>query len=409
MGTTPKFYIKTPKQIADNKRYPLYLRIVHNRKKAEGKISATKIYGKDIKYWDEDLQRFSSRQKHLLEHNILLNEIQNEFHNYLRTHMTKMAEMTPHKIADYLLSRHKIEHLTILKAANDFYDKVIFPDVDKAPGTKRNYKKSINHLCNFLEYKKLNRLSVKDFKKLHVSMFIEYLKTPIPKRGKIGMNSQSVNSIAKNVKPIFNKLLFEEQIKTNPFVGIKIPFKKADKPRLTNEHFVKIAKLDLSKNSTLEVYRDIFLFLCYTGLSYCDATDLTYSDIKNGIIDLNRKKSKVRTKQFLTKQIVQLVEKYGKKTPEDRILPKRSLDKMNLNLKVLAAKAGVEFALSTYTARRFFRQSIFESGIRESLVIKSLMGHTSSNDIDSHYFNVSDDILKDAKKKLQKHFKKLLR
>jgi integrase len=409
MGTTTKIYIKTPKKIEDNKWYPLYLRIVHNRKKAEGKISTTKISGKDIKYWNKDLQRFSSKQKHLLAHNILLNEIQNEFHNYLRTHITKMGEVTPHQITDYLLSREKDENITVINSANQFYDKVIFPDVDKAPGTKRNYKKSINHLCNFLVYKKLNRLNVKDFKKLHVSIFIDYLKTPIPKQDKIGMNSQSVNSIVKNVKPIFNKLLFEERITTNPFIGVKVPFKKADKPRLTNEYFVKIAKLDLSKNSTLEVYRDIFLFLCYTGLSYCDATDLKYSDIKNGVIDLKRKKSKVQMKQFLTKQIVQLAEKYGGKTPEDRILPKRSLDKMNLNLKLIAAKTGIDFSLSTYTARRFFRQSIFESGIRESLVIKSLMGHTSSNDIDSHYFNVSYDILKDAKKKLQKHFKKLLR
>jgi len=409
MGTTRKFHIKKPKQIEDNKRYPLYLRIVHNRKKSEGKISTINISGKDIKYWNEDMQRFSSKQKHLLEHNILLNEIENEFHNYLRSRITKMGEVTPHQIIDYLLSREKDENITVVKAANEFYDKDISPDVDKAPGTKRNYKKSINHLCNFLEYKKLNRLNVKEFKKLHVSKFIQYLKTPIPKQDKIGMNSQSVNSIVKNVKPIFNKLLFEERITANPFIGVKVPFKKADKPRLTNEYFIKIAKLDLSKNSTLEVYRDIFLFLCYTGLSYCDATDLTYSDIKNGVIDLKRKKSKVQTKQFLTKQIVQIIEKYDGKTPEDRILPKRSLDKMNLNLKLIAAKTGIDFSLSTYAARRFFRQSIFEAGIRESLVIKSLMGHTSSSDIDSHYFNVSDDILKDAKKKLQKQFKKLLK
>lgn len=409
MGTTLKFYIKKLKKSEDNSRYPVYIRIIHNRKKAEGKISLTKIAASDVNYWDEDSQRFNSKQKHMLHHNILLNEMQNEFHNYLRTNMTKMGELTPHKIVDYLLSRHKIEHLTVLKAANDFYDKVIFPDVDKASGTKRNYKKSINHLCSFLEYKKLYRLGVTDFKRLHVSMFIEYLKTPIPKQGKIGMNSQSVNSIVKNVKPIFNKLLFEEQIKTNPFDGIKVPFKKADKPRLTNEYFIKIAKLDLSKNSTLEAYRDIFLFLSYTGLSYCDATDLTYSDIKKGVIDLKRKKSKVQTKQFLTKQIMQLIEKYENMIPEGRILPKRSLDKMNLNLKLIGAKAGIEFPLCTYTARRFFRQSVSEAGIHEDLVIKTLMGHTSTNDIDSHYFYISDDILKDAKKKLQKHFKKLLR
>ncbi|SFZ93533.1 Site-specific recombinase XerD [Flaviramulus basaltis] len=409
MGTTLKFYIKTPKQIENHKRYPMYLRIIHNLKKSEGKISTTKISCKDIKNWDEDMQRFSSKQKHLLEHNILLNKIQNEFHNYLRTHITKMAEVRPHQITDYLLSREKNENITVIDAANQFYDKVIFPDVDKAPGTKRNYKKSINHLCNFLEYKKLDCLGVKDFKKLHVSMFIDYLKTPFPKQDKIGMNNQSVNSIVKNVKPIFSKLLFEERITTNPFIGVKVPFKKADKPRLSNEHFIKIAKLDLSKNSTLEVYRDVFLFLCYTGLSFCDAIDLKQSETEGEIIQLNRKKSNVQTKQFLPKQVLRIIEKYNGDTPEDRILPKRSLDKMNLNLKILAAKTGVDFSLSTYTARRFFRQSIFESEIRESLVIKSLMGHTSSNDIDSHYFNVSDNILKDAKKKLQKHFKKLLK
>lgn len=70
MGTTLKFYIKTPKRIEENKRYPIYVRIIHNRKKAEGKISLTKISGLELKYWDEHSQRFSPKQKHLTEHNI---------------------------------------------------------------------------------------------------------------------------------------------------------------------------------------------------------------------------------------------------------------------------------------------------------------------------------------------------
>lgn len=256
---------------------------------------------------------------------------------------------------------------------------------------------------------KQERLTVKEFKKLHASKFIEYLKTPIPELDKIGLNNQTVNSIVKNVKPIFNKLLFEERIMTNPFLGIKIPFKKANKPRLTNENFKTMATLDLKNNTTLEVYRDIFLFLCYTGLSYCDVLDLKRAELEYGRFDIQRRKSKVHTKQFLTNQTICLIEKYRGKCPENRVLPKRSLDKLNLNLKLIAVKSGIDFSLSTYTARRFFRQSISESGIQESLVIKSLMGHTSVNDIDSHYFHISDSILIKAKKKLQKHFKKLLK
>ena len=103
----------------------------------------------------------------------------------------------------------------------------------------------------------------------------------------------------------------------------------------------------------------------YTGLSYCDAIDLRQSDVEVGLIELRRKKSKVQTKQFLTKQSLKILEKYKDEVPEQRILPKRSLDKLNLNLKLIAAKTNIDFPLTTYTARRFFRQSIFESGIRE--------------------------------------------
>ncbi len=66
-----------------------------------------------------------------------------------------MAEVTPHMIVDYLLSRNAIENKTVIEAVNQYYSLVILPDVNKAPGTKRNYKKSINHLCNFLQHKKL--------------------------------------------------------------------------------------------------------------------------------------------------------------------------------------------------------------------------------------------------------------
>lgn len=409
MGTTMKYYIKTPKQVEENKKYPIYLRIIHNLRKSEGKISLTKIPGSELQYWDAKAQRFDPKQKHLLEHNIYLNEMQNEFHHFLRINMSKIGKMTPHQISDYLLSRNMMEQMTVISAAKQFYENVILPDVDKAIGTKKNYRKSINHLCNFLEYKNLTRLTINEFKRIHVSMFIEYLKSPVAKINKVALNSQSVNSIVKNVKPIFNKLLFEEKIQSNPFHGLKVPFKKAIKPRMTNEQFQSIVNLDISKNSKLEVYIDIFMFLCLTGLSYCDATDLRHNDIKNGMIELKRKKSKVSTKQMLTKHALELVEKYKGQIPEDRILPKRSLDKMNLNLKLIGAKAEIDFPLSTYTARRFFRQSIFEAGIREMMVVKSLMGHTSTNDIDSHYFNISDKVLKEAKKKLQKHFKKLLK
>ncbi|WP_298754854.1 phage integrase SAM-like domain-containing protein [uncultured Psychroserpens sp.] len=409
MSTTLKFYIRTPKKLNKNKRYPIYVRVLHNRKKAEGRTSLIPINGPELSNWIEASQRFSSKNKKYLSYNLYLNAIENEFHNYLRDHKEQMSTKTPHEMIDHLLSRVKPENkISILEAIQQFYENDILPDVDKAPGTKNNYKRSVTHFSNFLKHTKLDRLHVTEFKRQHASKFIAYLKKPSKKYYKIALNGQSVHSIVKNIKPFFTKLFLEEEITRNPFLGVKTTFKRTEKPRLTNDNFKSIIELDLSNNAKLDVYRDLFVFLCYTGLSYCDATDLRHSDIKNGYFSIQRKKSSVQTKQFLTKQTISLLEKYEGQLPEQRILPKRSLDKMNLNLKLIAALTGIEFSLSTYTARRFFRQSIHEAGIRESLVVKTLMGHTRTNDIDSHYFYIDDAILIKAKKKLQKHFKKII-
>jgi len=290
--------------------------------------------------------------------------------------------------------------------AIQYYKNVIFPDVDKAPGTKKNYKKSITHLCRFLKYNKLENLKVTQFKYIHAVNFVDYLKAPIEEFDKQALNGQTANSVVRNIKPIFKRLVFEEQITRNPFDEVKVPFTRAVKPRLTNSDFRAIALLDLTERPNLEVYRDIFLFLCYTGLSFCDAIDLKKHQIRQGRMDIPRKKSKVLTSQFLIGQAVEIIEKYD--IPEQRCLPKRSLDKQNLNLKLIALMAGLEIPLSTYTARRFFRQSISASGIRENMVIKSLMGHTCRNDMDSHYFYVSDEILSNAKVQLENYFEKIL-
>ncbi|NMH88452.1 site-specific integrase [Flavivirga algicola] len=78
----------------------------------------------------------------------------------------------------------------------------------------------------------------------------------------------------------------------NPFLGVKTPFKRTEKPRLSNKQFKKIVKLDLEESPTLEVYRDIFLFLCYTGFSYCDTLDIRYNDITSGFLKIHRKSLK---------------------------------------------------------------------------------------------------------------------
>jgi len=86
-------------------------------------------------------------------------------------------------------------------------------------------------------------------------MFVDYLKSDIPLIDKKALNSQTANSIAKNIRPIFKKLYLDEEIMINPFDGVSVPFKKAVKPRLTNDYYKNIVALDLANKPVLEVYR----------------------------------------------------------------------------------------------------------------------------------------------------------
>jgi integrase len=87
-----------------------------------------------------------------------------------------------------------------------------------------------------------------------------------------------------------------------------------------------------------------------------------------------------------------------------RCILRRSLTKMNLNLMLMGTVSGIDDAITTKFARRFFRQSLSDAGIREPQVVKTMMGHTISNDIDTHYLLVSDNMLRDAKKELEEYF-----
>lgn len=156
MSTTLKFYVSTDRNRNTDKQLPIYIRVIHLRSKAEGKLSVIPISEIDLMAWNSDVQRFNSKKEKLVQYNVFLNELQNEFRNYLRSNVSQMASISAKDIRDHLLSRNFCPETKIIQAVNDYYQKIIEPDADKAVGTKKNYKKSINHFLQFLKHKKLH-------------------------------------------------------------------------------------------------------------------------------------------------------------------------------------------------------------------------------------------------------------
>ncbi|RYE27182.1 MAG: hypothetical protein EOP48_34625, partial [Sphingobacteriales bacterium] len=191
----------------------------------------------------------------------------------------------------------------------------------------------------------------------------------------------------------------------NPFKVLKLKHKSPRRDRLTIGYVKALHDLNLSNFPAQRAYRDIFLFSVFTGLAYKDAITLKKSNLevrKDGNIKLHIKRSKtdIQTESFLTKQATAIVNQY-KDAKENQItglvLPKRSNVKLNVQLKVLAEMVNIPFSLSSHIARHTHRQLLSEAGIEDLGVIKRMMGHSGSGDIDSVYYVITESKLLEAK------------
>ena len=86
----------------------------------------------------------------------------------------------------------------------------------------------------------------------------------------------------KKIKKITNQCIAKKWIDRSPFVGFKMSVNETHKTFLNEEELMLIAEQKITIKR-LEQVRDIFLFSCYTGLSYCDVAKLTTANVVNGV------------------------------------------------------------------------------------------------------------------------------
>ena len=199
MTTSMKVVIDPRKRSSKDGSYPLYLRIIHNKKKADGKINVRKVSETEFDSWHMQTQRFANKSRK--DTNKIIELLEDKFDNYLKEHYESLHICTAKEIRDFLLNTNKPSTPSLLKYANDFVQNHIEGDLGLKNGTKRNYRKSLNHLSKFLQYKQQEELPYQRFNKAMALEFIDYLKLEIPVIDKKAMTPVSAKTIVKNIKP----------------------------------------------------------------------------------------------------------------------------------------------------------------------------------------------------------------
>ncbi|WP_235841665.1 site-specific integrase [Confluentibacter sediminis] len=134
----------------------------------------------------------------------------------------------------------------------------------------------------------------------------------------------------------------------------------------------------------MERVRDLFIFSCYTGISYIDVINLTSNNVLKGIdgndwIFTNRQKTKSPVKVPLLKKAKDLLIKYHDHPMTQitgTLLPVISNEKMNLYLKEIADACGLKKNLTFHMARHTFATTVTLSNGVPIETVSKLLGHT---------------------------------
>lgn len=392
-------------------RIPIYLRLLHLGVKAEARLNVD-VDEKDLALWNERTMSFEHRDNKI---NNRLYSIKTAFekleikNNYLLSGLTAksiICELTGPPATEFKTQVLALDYV------EGYFNKYVINNKSYVYNTVKTYRKAVNHFKNYIAKNRLNGLLLNQYTHEHAQAFKCYLTSDYDAILKKAMTEVSASSVICKMKVIFSNAMDSDLISKNPFTKIKITTVSPPKPKLTLAELKRVAEIDLSELEGLEIYRDIFLFSCYTGLSYNDFSALKRSTLCKTDFGLkiasSRGKTSMVIEQLLIDQAQNILKKY-ENHPQvkicDTLLPPRSMTQINIHLKIIATIGKVSKKLSTSIGRCTCRQLLSEAGVQDPLVIHSIMGWSTAKSIDFKYYSITDTLLNEAKFKFQNYLK----
>ena len=286
------------------------------------------------------------------------------------------------------------------------YDKVIaIKRQEKENGelsrsTYNRYVRGRNRLEEFMKKELgIDDISIRKVDSTFMKQYQNYLKATYEVTG---------NTFEKYFEPIMNivRTAFEDgMIRRNTLAHYKI---KKEKPKIKFllDYELKAIMGHKFTIPRLEKVRDVFIFQCFTGLSYAEITRLTQDKIKthwgNDLwILTDRKKTGNESNIPILNIPLLILKKYEGKPMNGRVLPVISNQKMNGYLKEIADICGVQKELSTHCGRHTFATSITLAKNVSMETVSSLLGHQDIKITQTSYARVLASKLQSEKNALK--------
>ncbi|GHU13871.1 tyrosine recombinase [Betaproteobacteria bacterium] len=206
----------------------------------------------------------------------------------------------------------------------------------------------------------------------------------------------TANTVLNHIIPLrkmVRRAIGQDTLKRDPFCNY-VPEKPLKQRRhLTADEFQKLLATPISEPSLIRT-RDMFLFATFTGLSYADMKNLSehhLSTDEDGTrwIRINRQKTKSECNIRLLNQAIRIMEKYQHERTNEKIFRMISLGNIDLQLKRIARKCGIERNLCYHQSRHTYATQVcLSQGVPIETLCK-MMGHRSIKTT-QHYAKITN-------------------
>ena len=267
-------------------------------------------------------------------------------------------------------------------------------------GTLKHYQTTLSRLKEFIKIDYFKKdFEIESVNYSFLNSFDIFLKSTY------NLSANTVWGYHRHLKKVLNDAVSMNLISRNPYESFKV--KRAD----SNRDFLTLKEIQNIEQKQMQIerlvlVRDVFIFACYTGLSYSDIAKLSDEHLHIGddgenwiIIDRNKNNNRCRIPLLPNaKKILMKYADYPINESQGVLLPVRSNQKMNAYLKELADICGIKKNLSMHVARHSFATSVTLSNGVPIETVSKMLGHTSLKTTQIYARIVDTKISQDMKK-----------
>ena len=324
--------------------------------------------------WDAKGNRTIGKSKEAKEVNFALDNIKAQ----IAKHYQRLSDREAFVTAEMVRNAYQgigTEYETLLRAFDKenaaFAQRV---GKDRAVRTYRKYLTVRKYVADFIKYQyKRSDMSMNELTEEFIHDFCLYLKNVV------GLAQSSIWIYSIPLKHMVTAAHYNGKIPRNPFAMYHVDPDHKEREFLTEEELSMFAGIKL-ENPNFSFARDLFLFGCWTGISFIDIKNLTEDNIVNindaPWIVSQRQKTGVPFKIKLMESSLQIIERYKPFRKDEHLFAIGSLDMINKRIKRVANMCGIKKRISFHVSRHTFAVLALEHGMPIESVSK-ILGHTN--------------------------------